>query len=249
MVIADACSPERKVQAMKSGFLVLLSIFLLLLPAVVLAGAPKLVVEDADFSVGEVFQGVKVEHTFRFRNAGEAPLSVEKVRCSCGCTAALLSTTLIPPGGSGEVRTTFDSGRFRGAVAKTVYIYVNDPLQPVAQFHLRGTVKPELVMDLEQVDLGKLAPGVAVEARVTLTNQGEQTIVLSAPETTSPELQAELAATQLPAGQSVQLVVRALPREGKLRLSGYVMIKTSNPRAPELRLPVYGSVGEGSPAR
>jgi hypothetical protein len=40
-----------------------------------------------------------------------------------------------------------------------------------------------------------------------------------------------------------------LPREGKLRLSGYVMVKTSNPRVPELRLPVYGSVGEGSPAR
>lgn len=249
MVIGDACSPERMVQAMRSGFFVVWSIFFLLLPAAVLAGAPKLVVEDADFSFGEVFQGTNVEHTFRFRNAGDAPLSVEKVRSSCGCTAALLSATLIPPGGTGEIRTTFDSGRFRGVVVKTVYIYVNDPQQPVAQFHLRGTVKPELVMVPEQVDLGKLAPGLAAEARVTLTNQGEQTIDLSAPETTSPELQAELAATQLPAGQSVQLVVRALPREGKLRLSGYVMIKTSNPRVPELRLPVYGSVGEGSPGR
>ena len=249
MVIGDACSPERMVQAMKSGFFVVLSIFFLLLPSAVLAGAPKLVVEDADFSFGEVFQGINVEHTFRFRNAGDAPLSVEKVRSSCGCTAALLSATLIPPGGVGEIRTTFDSGRFRGAVVKTVYIYVNDPQQPVAQFHLRGTVKPELVLGPEQVDLGKLAPGLAAEARVTLTNQGERMIVLSAPETTSPELQAELTATQLPAGQSVQLVVRALPREGKLRLSGYVMVKTSNPRVPELRLPVYGSVGEGSPAR
>lgn len=234
---------------MKSGFLGFLSVFLLLLPAAGLAGGPKLVVEDADFGFGQVFQGAKVEHTFRFRNAGEAPLTVEKVRSSCGCTAALLSATLIPPGGTGEIRTTFDSGRFRGAVMKTIYLHVNDPVQPVAQFHLRGTVKPELVVEPEQVDLGRLAPGQAAEVRVTLTNQGEQAISLSPPETTGPELQAELASMQLAAGKSVQLVVRAKPREGKARLSGYVMIKTSSPRVPELRLPVYGSVAENPPGR
>jgi hypothetical protein len=234
----------REVATMKTVFLGFLSMFLLLLPAEVLAGGPKLVAADADFSFGQVFQGTKVEHTFRFRNDGEAPLTVEKVRSSCGCTAALLSATLIPPGGTGEIRTTFDSARFRGAVVKTVYLYVNDPMQPVAQFQLRGTVKPELVLEPEQVELGKLTPGTETEARATLTNQGEQEITLSPPETTSSELRAELAALQLPPGKSVQLVVRALPREGKARLSGYVMIKTSSPRVPQLRLPVYGSVEE-----
>jgi hypothetical protein len=60
-------------------------------------------------------------------------------------------------------------------------------------------------------------------------------------------LNAELAAMQLPPGKSVQLIVKALPREGKARLSGYVMIKTSSPRVPMLRLPVYGNVGENPP--
>lgn len=229
---------------MKPILLGFLSVFLLLLPAGGFAGGPKLVVEDADFSFGQVSQGVKVEHTFRFRNAGEAPLNVEKVRSSCGCTAALLSATQIPPGGTGEIRTTFDSGRFRGAVVKTVYLYVNDPQQPVAQFHLRGTVKPELVMDPAQIDLGKLIPGRSAEARVTLTNQGEQEITLAAPDATSPELQAELSENRLSPGKSVQLVVKAKPKEGKPRLSGYVMIKTSNPLVPELRLPVYGSIAQ-----
>jgi hypothetical protein len=112
----------------------------------------------------------------------------------------------------------------------------------VAQFHLRGTVKPELVLEPEQIELGQLVPGTEKEARATLTNQGEQAITLSPPETTSSELNAELTALQLPPGKSVQLVVRALPREGKSRLSAYVMIKTSSSRAPELRLPVHGSV-------
>jgi len=47
---------------MKTVFLGFLSMFLLLLPAEVLAGGPKLVAADADFSFGQVFQGTKVEH-------------------------------------------------------------------------------------------------------------------------------------------------------------------------------------------
>lgn len=234
---------------MKSVVLVLLSAVFFLLPAAALASGPKIVVEDADFNFGEVFQGRKLDHTFRFRNAGDATLVVDKVRSSCGCTAALLSSQQIPPGGSGEIRTTFDSGRFRGLVVKTIYLYVNDPQQPVAQFHLRGTVKPELVMAPEQADFGRLTPGRSAEVRITLTNQGEQEITLATPETTSPELQAELTGTSLPVGSSVQLLVKAKAREGKPRLSGYVMIKTSSPQIPELRLPVHGLIGDGSSPR
>jgi len=227
-----------------------LSLFFLLLP--VAAGAvenPKLVIEENDYSFGQVLQGTRVEHVFRFRNDGEAPLLVEKVRSSCGCTAALASMTEIPPGTVGELRTTFDSGRFHGSVVKTVYLYVNDPLQSVAQFYLRGVVKPEFLLEPEQVDLGKLAPGATAEVRVTLTNQGEQAISLSPPESTAPELQVELASGELPAGKSTQLVVRGTAQEGKTGINGYVLIKTGSPRMPELRLPVYGRITANAAGR
>jgi len=235
---------------MKPRQLGFLLFFLFLLPAG--AGAaetPKLVVEESDYSFGQVLQGTRVEHVFRFRNDGTAPLMVEKVRSSCGCTAALASATEIPPGAVGELRTTFDSGRFRGPVVKTVYLYVNDPMQSVAQFYLRGEVKPELVLEPAQIDLGQLAPGVTAEARITLTNQGEQSISLSPPETTTPELQAELATVELPPGGSTQLVVRGTAREGKPGINGYVLIKTGSPRMPELRLPVYGRIAANASGR
>lgn len=234
---------------MKPGCLGFLLSVLLILPAAVRAEGPRLVVEEADFNFGQVFQGTKVEHTFRFRNAGETPLTVEKVRSSCGCTAALVSATLIPPGGTGEVKTTFDSGRFRGAVVKTVYLYANDPMQPVAQLHLRGTVRQEIVLEPEQVDLGMLVPGSATTSRITLTNQGDQEISFPSLDTTAPELQAELADRRLPRGKSAQLIVRAAPKEGKARLSGYVLVKTSSPRVPELRIPVYGNIAQNPVAR
>jgi hypothetical protein len=218
---------------------------LLALPALaVSAEGPKLVVEDADFHFGQVYQGSKVEHTFRFRNAGGAPLVIDNVRSSCGCTAALVSATVIPPGGAGEVRATFDSGRFRGPVEKTIYLHVNDPQQPVARMHVRGTVTPEIRIEPEQVDFGTLAPGVAREARITLSNQGDREVAFPAVTATAAELQAELTASALAPGKSAQLVIRAAPKAGKPRLSGYVLIRTNSPRSPELRIPVYGSIAE-----
>lgn len=232
----------------KTGCAALLAL-LLCLPGVLQAAGPKLVVEGVDFNFGQVYQGTKVEHTFRFRNAGDAPLVVEKVRSSCGCTAALASATTIPAGGSGDIRTTFDSGRFNGPVTKTVYLHVNDPQQPVAEFHLRGTVRPEMTLQPAQLDLGSLTVGATREARVTLTNNGDQELSFSAVESTAPELQAELTVSKLPPGKSAQLVVKVVPRPGKARLSGYVLVKTSSPRVPELRLPVYGSIGDNTPGR
>ncbi len=181
-------------------------------------------------------------HTFRFQNAGDAPLNIEKVRTSCGCTAALLSSEVIAPGENGEVGTTFDSVRFRGDVIKTIYLYTDDPLKPVIQLFLRGSVKPEIVQDPERVELGLLQPEVEKEVRVTLTNQGEKEITFPSIQVTAPELQAELSSDVLLPGKAVQILIKATPREGKTRLSGYVIVKTSSSHVPELRIPVYGSV-------
>jgi hypothetical protein len=206
------------------------------------AAAPKITVDQENFNFGRIYQGEKVEHAFRFQNTGDAPLNIEKVRTSCGCTAALLSAEVIAPGEKGEVGAAFDSARFRGDVIKTIYLYTDDPMKPVTQLYLRGSVKPEIVQDPERVDLGPLQPEVEKEVRVTLTNQGDKEITFPSIQVTAPELQAELSSDVLLPGKTVQILIKATPREGKPRLSGYVIVKTSSSHVPELRIPVYGSV-------
>jgi hypothetical protein len=206
------------------------------------ASAPKIVVDQENFNFGRIYQGEKVEHTFRFQNTGDAPLNVEKVRTSCGCTAALLSTKIIEPGETGGVSATFDSARFRGEVIKTIYLYSDDPLKPVTQLYLRGSVKPEILQDPERVELGPLQPGVEKEVHVTLTNQGEREITFLSIQVTAPDLRAEFSSDVLLPGKSVQVLIKATPREGMARVSGYVIVKTSSSHVPELRIPVYGTV-------
>ena len=46
------------------------------------SGKPKILFEQTEYDFGKMDQGVKVEHLFVFKNTGDAPLVVDKVRSS-----------------------------------------------------------------------------------------------------------------------------------------------------------------------
>jgi len=226
---------------MKKNLYVLL--LLLLLPALpAFAATPNLVAEAPDFNFGQVFAGQKVEHTFTFQNQGDAPLEIEQVRSSCGCTAALVSARSIPPGESGEIRTTFDSSRFRGNVLKTVTLYSNDPAQKTAQFQLRGIVKQELVPSPERISLGTLTPGTSTEVRLTLTNQGTRHLSQITAQATHPDLKVSLDVTRLGPGESTVATVTATPGTSTTMLNSYVLVRDIAAGVAEIRIPVSGVV-------
>ncbi len=201
------------------------------------AAGPQLVADQPDFQFGQVFQGERVEHTFHFRNVGDAPLNISRVRSSCGCTAALLSAQTIPPGGSGEVKAVFDSARFGNAVTKTIYLYSDDPRRPEIRFTLSGVVRVVLAANPAQVMLDRA--GETAERRVTLTNQGEKDLNIASIKTSLPELRAEVAQKLLRPGESVELVVRVKPKDPADRVGGYVFIRVDDEKVPELRIPVH----------
>ncbi|MEJ2201238.1 MAG: DUF1573 domain-containing protein [Desulfuromonadaceae bacterium] len=227
---------------MKRMIVALLISLFCFVPLSIFAAGPQIDAEQTDFNFGQIAQGEKVSHTFRFQNAGDEPLMVDRVRSSCGCTAALLSAKIVAAGDVAEIQTTFDSSRFNGAVKKTIYLYANDPHQPVTEFHIRGTVNPEILMTPHRLDIQDLVAGETREVVVRLTNQGTQPLQLSKLKTTTPVLAAELSAQKIPVGGEVSLHIRVTPKEGSKRLSGYVLMRTSSSHVPDLRFPVYGMV-------
>ncbi len=218
-----------------------LGLIMLVLAANVWA-VPKLDVDHYEYNFGEIYQGENVKHTFPFTNQGDSLLSVEKVRSSCGCTAALVSSRELQPGETGEIQANFDSTRFRGLVAKTIYLYTNDTTQPVAQLFIRGRIKPAVDVNPHQVKFGSITAGVPVEATVTIVNQSPQTLLMEAPNTTAKELTAQLGQLQLEPGQQATLQVVLKAKPGQPRFSGYVLISTSGTTATELRIPVYATI-------
>lgn len=220
-----------------------LSVGLVLLTFICAWGAPVLDTREPVFDFGSVPQGQNVRHTFHFTNTGDEPLIIDKVRSSCGCTAALLSAELVPPGEAGELQTNFDSARFRGNVNKSIYLYSNDLSSPVHKFSVKGEVLELFGLVPRQLHFGPVQTGTPVSRTVTLTNRTEEDLRVAAVQTTSPQLQARFPGPLTSRGTG-EIQVSLKPKPGKTRFSGYVILQLQGEKSYELRLPVYAQVSD-----
>jgi len=72
------------------------------------------VFKDTVFMFGDVKDGESVQHTYSFKNTGEAPLSIANVVAQCGCTTPEYTHEVVAPGESGKVTATFNSSNRGG---------------------------------------------------------------------------------------------------------------------------------------
>ena len=87
---------------------------------------PAMTFAETNFDFGEIVQGQKVEHTFTFKNTGEADLILSDAKSSCGCTVPEYpKNTPIKPGASGNMTVTFDSEGKLGPTSKTITVMCN----------------------------------------------------------------------------------------------------------------------------
>lgn len=212
-----------------------------LLVATTLWAAPQLVVDEPTHDFGVIYQGQSVRHAFVFRNAGDQVLQIDRVRSSCGCTAALASAKTLNPGESGEIQATFDSTRFRGQITKTIYLTTNDATQPTTQLYIKGQIKEVVAVEPAQLNFGPLEVGATATLDVVLENHGDREYPLQDLQTTVPELQAQLLNDKLTPGQRATLRIKLTLKPGLPRFSGYVMVKVVGSAQPELRIPVYAT--------
>jgi Protein of unknown function (DUF1573) len=91
---------------------------------------------EDNHNFGEIPDGDKVSHTYKFRNTGSNPLKVENVKPSCGCTTPDWSREDVAPGAEGFVTVEFDSKGKTGVQKKSVTVtFANtDPKNKMLQF-------------------------------------------------------------------------------------------------------------------
>lgn len=90
---------------------------------------------------GNITEGVVAEHTFKFKNTGEAPLIISSATASCGCTVPSWPREPIPVGGEGEILVKFDSKGKPGIQNKTVTITANTA-QKISRLNIKSNVTP-----------------------------------------------------------------------------------------------------------
>ncbi|WP_449533023.1 DUF1573 domain-containing protein [Flavobacterium sp.] len=87
---------------------------------------PVMTLAEKEFDFGTITQGDKVDHTFTFKNTGEADLIITNAQASCGCTVPdYPKDTPIKPGESGKIKVTFNSAGKSGETLKTITLFCN----------------------------------------------------------------------------------------------------------------------------
>ena len=96
---------------------------------VVTDGVPviKFVEETHDF--GNIKEGTQATYEFKFTNNGNAPLILETVQASCGCTTPEWTREPIAPGQTGKVIATYNSSGRPGPFTKTITVKYNGAVE------------------------------------------------------------------------------------------------------------------------
>lgn len=95
------------------------------------------------YDLGRIDAYAVTEKAFTIRNLGNADLIIDKVSATCGCTAAVLESNTVPPGGTTTIRVTYDpnvnqeQGKF---IQKQIQIKSNDPVAPLIEFAIEADV-------------------------------------------------------------------------------------------------------------
>ena len=115
-------------------------------PPVPVGPLTSLEFEETSFDFGEIMEGEKVVHIYKFKNTGKEPLVISNAKGSCGCTVPDWPREPIPVGGSGEIKVQFDSkgkGKVGGATqSKKVTLTANTDPQN-AFLTIKGKVNKE----------------------------------------------------------------------------------------------------------
>jgi hypothetical protein len=86
---------------------------------------PRFSFEHSSHDYGNLYQGEQAEHVFIFTNAGDAPLVLNNVLTTCGCTAPEWTKGPVAPGEQGEVKIVFDTAGKIGRQNKVITLRSN----------------------------------------------------------------------------------------------------------------------------
>ncbi len=86
---------------------------------------PDFKFDETKHDFGDIIQGDKVEHHFKFTNTGKEPLVISRIVTTCGCTAPTWPKEPIKAGEGGKIKIVFNSTGKIGRQNKVVTILSN----------------------------------------------------------------------------------------------------------------------------
>ncbi|MGK9368925.1 DUF1573 domain-containing protein [Melioribacter sp. Ez-97] len=214
---------------------------------------PKIFSPEPEYDFGEIIEGETVNHEFVIMNKGEGKLVIERVRASCGCTAAMPTKKELEPGESAKIKVKFDSKGRYGQQFKHVYVFSNDPENSYLKLTFRANVvaklsnqnpesAPNIELEKNKIDFGEIEEGALKEAAVKIKNSGKSTLVIRDIKSTCGCTAALISSAQIDPGKENELKVKldTKGREGELVRT--ITIFSNDPDNPKQVITVTANI-------
>lgn len=127
-----------KIIKMKKSVIIVLSMLL----GSAVYGQPKMELSGGEHDFGKFKEEAgRQTYNFAVRNTGDAPLVIQNVAASCGCTTPDWTRNPIPPKGTGMITAIYDPANRPGVFNKTLTVYTNSKPEVVVLV-IKGEVIP-----------------------------------------------------------------------------------------------------------
>jgi len=216
-------------------------LLLLALPACTGGSAPQapphIAFGETAYDFRQVEAGTALTHEFAFHNTGGRELRIDNIRTSCNCTAAVAPARIVPAGGDARLRVSMQSAGAAGVARETVSVYSNDPAQPLTTLAVSATISADISADPASMYVGHLRRGqhAAAAVRLLANNPAAR---LGPVEVTGSSITAQLAAT----AHAPELRLAVADNAPLGAFHDTVIVHTSSPTQPVLRIPVVGRI-------
>jgi hypothetical protein len=194
-------------------------------------GGPNIVSPEPVFDFGTRDNDGQVQHEFVIRNTGDAPLKIDNVKSSCGCTVAELKKKDLAPGEETTVGATFNLRGRSGQQKKTITVQSNDPDQPMYSLELVGEAKTPIEVSPAALSLGAIEGDTPTSGSVTISAAQEGlTFNIKSVDTFNEFLKASFETLEEGRQYRVNVVTAGSPPDGPLNAN--VRVETDNPNRP-----------------
>ncbi len=101
----------------------------------------SIIFESTVHDYGTIVQNSDGTCEFKFTNKGKAPIVLNDVKASCGCTVPEWTRTPVAPGEKGTIKVTYNTNN-QGAFAKSITVNSNAINSPLV-LTIKGNVTPK----------------------------------------------------------------------------------------------------------
>ncbi|MDI6793331.1 MAG: DUF1573 domain-containing protein [bacterium] len=204
---------------------------------------PDIQFEERTYDFGAAGQQEKIVHEYRFKNTGKETLVIKSVNSSCGCIAEILSPKTIPAGENGSIKVTFETRRYRGKQAKSIFVETNDPDEPEIELEISGMIKTEVAVVPEFLYFGDIEKGKTLTKEIKLIQIGNEELNLEKVEVSANYLSAGVSNLEDERHRGFKIKVGLnsdTPPVGKF--AEVITLHTNFRERPRIDVPVAGNI-------